>query len=176
MKRIIFLLALFMGVFGCLCPDDVTFWTLDDFDISLANLELETIESDTITGDSLFLFMNVDATIGASFSFGLSNTLLALDCYAVPRLRDGITKVDVFSNNDYNDIPAGESLGSIIHVFSDRSLDDIIRFSDDLVDEDLWDFLFIERPAFGSSHQFTIRLDFDSGRVLERQSRSIIWN
>lgn len=176
MKRAILLLLFFVGVYGCICPDNVTFWTLDDFDISLANLELETIEADTITGDSLLLFMNVEATIGASFSFDFSNTLLAIDCYPNTELRDGINKMEVFSNNDYNDIPAGESLEPIIRIFSGESFDDVVRFSDELINENLWDFLLTERPAFGSSHQFTVRLNFDSGRVLERQSRSIIWN
>ena len=91
-------------------------------------------------------------------------------------LRDGINKMEVFSDNDYNDIPAGEPLESIILVFSGQSIDETVRFADGLIFEDQWDFLLTERPALGSSHQFTVRLSFDSGRILERQSRSIVWN
>lgn len=176
MKKTIFLLSIFIGGFGCLCPDDITFWSLDDFDISLAEMDFDVIETDTITGDSLLLLMDVDATIGASFSFNLSNTLLAIHCARNMELRDGINKMEVFSDNDYNDIPAGEPLESIILVFSGQSIDETVRFADGLIFEDQWDFLLTERPALGSRHQFTVRLSFDSGRILERQSRSIVWN
>ena len=114
MKKIIIFCLFFSGCLGCLCSDVSPKWNINEFDLSIYDMNFNSPVNGNIQGDSILLRINfspkfVDSNLHNSFS--LINSAYATKCLApgYEGLQDQIINFTTTSNSEFNEFEAGES-------------------------------------------------------------------
>lgn len=183
MKKLIIFCLIFSGCFGCLCSDISPKWNIDDFDISIYDLNYNSPTNGIIEGDSIQLRINFSPEFvesGFYNSFSLINSTYATKCQApgYEGLQDQIINFTTTSNSIFNEFEADESLNSIIRVQGELTIDEWISDSEnwnyDVINQA--DLTITEKPLTSQTHEFKIKIEFESGKILESKSEEIQWN
>lgn len=91
-------------------------------------------------------------------------------------MKDSIVGIELTSNNPFNGIPAGQSLNDQILIWSSLTVQEFLQETGTLhpiIGREI-DIVFIERPV-NSIHQFTIRVELESGMVFSDETAEITW-
>jgi hypothetical protein len=182
--RIIAVLVLMSGIGGC-CGEHLNLWNIHDINVVVVRTETnEVVDSSiTITNNSEFRIVVVNEIEFVSiFNPGVSDFFiqrgLAFQCpdSGEDGMQDPISELNVFSNNDYNNISAGELLNDIVIVENTLSIEELISLAPDLrptLGKQL-SLTLSERPE-NSAHIFTIEIVTQSGNVFRDESIEIKW-
>ncbi|GJM32806.1 MAG: hypothetical protein DHS20C18_18070 [Saprospiraceae bacterium] len=92
-------------------------------------------------------------------------------------LKDPLTAFTLTSNEKFNDFEAGTSLNEILSVYGEKTIEEW------LADADTWEFEYMsranivitEKPVDIAIRKFQIKMIFESGIVLEKESEVIQW-
>ncbi len=182
MKKIIIILTIFFS--ACIrCPDVLPHWNIANFDIRIYDFNYNPPANGLIQGDSLNLIIDYSIVYVESYfsnSFPFVNAAYAWSCDESGRegIKDPIVDVTVTSNADFNQFIAGESLNSIIRTNDGVNIEDWISGSQalDLRFLESNQLIITQKPLIEQVHEFTIRFEFQSGRILESNSEMILWN
>ena len=178
MKRIGFLLALFMGVLGCICNNEPENWFLEDFEIDFFEFNVGFVENNEIQSDTVLLVLNLQNSFSMNMGALLVPSAMALSC-PEPKLADGVLSIEIFSDATFGDISANELLHSVIaNPFDNKNtlLDQPFELERGFDNTHFIEFLFLERPEVGSKHRFRVKMTFETGKIIEQESAQITWN
>jgi len=185
-KSLLVITIMVSGILSC-CTDVIPHFAINDFTIEFDDGNRNFVEEGTFTTDSLYLQTNLDVEFLSSVweRNPFINTALALSCEPDGNqgLKDKMTSITFTSNEDFNDIIAGSSLNSIVvlsnrdFLFVDTTLDGFISQMNRYYDFGfkMIEFVMTEKPTNQTSHEFTITMDFESGKTVEVTSKEITW-
>ncbi len=180
-KRILSVIILFVGIFGCECFSPPEEWKILDVEISIHDGEWFATSNGSVAGDSVYLqFRYEEEFVENLFPSGVFiNQAFATSC-ADPGhegLSDPIENLVITSSVDFNNIKKGEPLNDIILVNGEESIEDWIARSEDW--EHLWieshGLLFMEQPTIAQTHVFTATFTMRSGRMVEGETEPVLW-
>ena len=94
-----------------------------------------------------------------------------------------MTDITFTSNQDFNNITAGNSLNSIVTLdnssfflsITDNDLSSLITSLNQYYLYSDINFIIQEKPTNNSTHQFTISMNFESGKNITITSKDITW-
>ncbi|MCC6724264.1 MAG: hypothetical protein IT258_07100 [Saprospiraceae bacterium] len=182
-KKVILVLVLFSGILGCECFNAGTEWNIKDFAISIVDNQNLSPVNGVIEGDSAQLIIIFEAEFVEATTNplkGLINSAYATSCEEPgdDGLKDEIASFIVTSNSDFNGIEPGGSLNEKLAVYGRKPLEQWISssaswmFSYDRMVE----LIFIEKPEASSTHIFTVKIEMESGKIIEQNTDEIQWN
>ncbi len=184
MKKTILLIVLVSGFIGCECFNAGTQWNIKTIELILKDKNRTVIENGIVQGDSLMIEILFSADFvlekDRNFQIGIIPTANATSCESPGDygLQDVVKKIEITSNSDFNTIERGNSLNEIIEVNGYKKVDEWAAISNS------WEFnamhfnyfLFKDRPMIGSSHIFKVKIELESGRIIEQETEQIKWN
>lgn len=172
-------LVFFLGYPGCECFD-FSLITGADRILFTADLNQDPlVEGGEFTSDSLHLIfqLKVQYYAEAGFSEGTMSSAdaFSFDCN-IPMANEVISMVFT-SNNDFNDIPAGEPLNSrIISADLMIPVEELIPMINPFtLYYDHLRFTIIEKPAI-QQHTFSIRITDNAQNVFVTEAKPVIWH
>lgn len=188
LKKSFLIIVIFVsGILSC-CTSVIPHISIDNFTIAFDDGNRNYIEEGTISTDSLYIQTSLDVEYLSSTWDGnpFVSTALAISCEpdGYNGLKDKMTGISFTSNQDFNNVEAGDLLNSIIvisnrnFILADNSLEGLIaqlnRFYD--LEFEIIEFIITEKPTNNSTHKFTITMDFESGKNIVTTSKEITWN
>ena len=185
-KSLVIVVIMVSGILSC-CTDVLPHWDINDFTITFGNGSGIFSDEGTFDSDSLIVQTALDIEFLSSVwgSNPFVNTALALSCEHDGHLglKDKMTSINITSSQDYNTITAGNSLNNLFILnnpffeFTDTNLD---KLSEQLNQSYFFipnlEFVIKEKPTNNATHQFTISMDFESGKNVVTTSKEITWN
>jgi hypothetical protein len=204
-RKTVFLLLVLTGIipFAC-CPEQPT----GPYKLELSSLGVlkssyirpGTVYSDshyikpdeTYTGDTLLLGLGLSYLMAHQpMSVSLHASAMALSCDDYPGytfLQDNISSVDVFSDQPFHEVPAGEPLTEKVSVYNNRSyrqerfitLQQAITNMNTLhfiegMEMGLGSLVLPRKPAELATRTFTVRIAYESGLVQTVTSIPVRW-
>ena len=184
-KSLLIITIMVSGILSC-CTDVIPYWNIDDFTIKFDDGTRNYVEEGTIISDSLIIQtdLEVDFLSDNWTNNPFINTAFAFSCEPDGHkgLKDKMTSITFTSNQDFNDIASGNSLNSLItldnpeFVFLDTSLEKLPQqLNQTFFYYSNLEFVIKEKPTNNSTHQFTISMDFESGKNVTTTSKDITW-
>lgn len=178
-KKLLLLLPLFLGI-GCFCDNILEHYNILEFNIFVTDSDQIAPIDGIITTDTLVLNLSFKREFIALGSYPLMSKAYGTSCpdYGGLGLNDPLANLTVSSNNNFNDFPVNTSLNETISFpYSDNLEQFITDFSS-------WPFsttnfslplIFNKKPS-QTTHQFKVKMVFESGKELEAETKVIIWN
>lgn len=186
MKTTILCFLLVSGLFGLsfsCCPEVPDYWNLTSFQVEIRGYDGTTVPvNDTVNADSLFLIINFGQEfVSDDLHLGPNpflNTAQATSCSDPGELgmKDELTDIEITSSLDFNSYPAGTSLAPMLFIQSTPLRAWIENKNYNQYYLDTWYITFPTKPLTNKTHDFNIRLTFESGRVEEVQLGALTWN
>jgi hypothetical protein len=186
MKTTLLCFLLVSGLFGLsfsCCGDRPSYWNLTSFQVEVMDFDRTTLPiNDTISTDALILalsfgqeFLSDHINLGSN---PFINSAYATSCpdYGELGMKDELVAIDITSSAPFNNYLPESSLVPMLFVGSQPLQDWIDNKSYNYSYSDVWHLLLPEKPSASSNtHDFKIRLTFDSGRVEEVQLGALTW-
>lgn len=190
MKKTIFSFLLSTGLLGvlfsCYCKEVKPFWDVTTIETNVYDVNNNPPISGQINTDSLLIEIELSSRF---LSYQAPNNLFINSCQATPKcqtdghegMKDKLTDIIITSDQDFNNYTAGQSLSltttidnqSINTWISNQNYNFLIYYFSPKPRIQL---LLTEKPTNLSTHNFTVKMVFDSGRTVETQTGAITWN
>ncbi len=161
------------------CCDVPTSWTMTGFRIKFQDDIHGTYDLGVTNADSLILIITPEVETFASVGNWLGNEALAFQC-PEPLLLNATIDFTITSNNDFNEIKAGEPLNSKLYYWQlTRNVEEWPPFVHPSGTElglggSQEYFVFREKPAI-TKHIFTITVTDELGNEITGSSKEITW-
>lgn len=170
-------IILWSGIPSC-CIGPIS-WNLTGFNVKFQDDIHGTFDLGVTNADSLILIITPEVETFASVGNWFANEALAWEC-PDPHLQNATVDFRITSNNDFNEIKAGEPLNSkLFYWYLSSSVADwppfvhqsgtLLSLSDD---SEL--LVFREKPAI-TKHIFTITVTDELGNKIVGSSKEITW-
>ncbi len=177
MKKMIFTFLLASGTLACCDENVLPFWDILEFELSVSDTQGNiSIDNQVMTDTLVLTYLPEIEFVASNFSV-FSNSLYAF----TPCSRDGedgikdpISKITITSNNPFNNFESEASLNQIVEVFG-ISIDSFQLIPQRAFGGEI-DFLIVEKPVNNNTHKFTMKMEFDSGTIIEKTTEEITWN
>jgi len=183
-KKYLLVVAIMVsGILSC-CTDIQPHWNIDDFTITFIDDNGVSINQNSTTSDSLSIFLLLQnsflSNVWIEHPFINSAYALSCDPGGYDGIKDKLSTITFSSNQDFNNIEAGEKLNELIipnSIDGSTSIEELIGNVNDGYGA-YYEFMFTitEKPTNNTSHRFTITMDFESGKSITTTSSEINWN
>ncbi|HLF63218.1 MAG TPA: hypothetical protein VI603_05685 [Saprospiraceae bacterium] len=180
LKLIIFLTLFFViGYPACHCPDFYLITGIQKFWF-FERGSLDRIEGGEIIADTLYihLILDVESFTDAGIpDLGLMSSVEAFTFDCVTPLANSIESIIFLSSNDFNEIPAGQSLNSKLrNADYNISVDSTtLFFSSGQFYDSSMSFQFIEKPV-KPDHTFKVVIVDNAGNEFTYDAQPLIWH
>lgn len=180
---LIFLLAtgLFSLSFSC-CRGIADYWNLTSWQIEISDYNRTALVNDTIQTDTLFLEVLFEKEfLSDHINWGPNpfiNSALATTCHAPGELgmEDPLLDLQITSSADFNNYPAGTSLLPMLLIDNYHAESWLSHGFFHASFSSSWSIAFPEKPSANSNtHDFKIKMIFDSGREETIQLGALTW-
>jgi hypothetical protein len=182
MKRrltVLFTLAFFLGYPGCECYDFSLITGADRLWFTADPNKDPLVEGGEFTSDSLHLIFQLKVQYYAESGFS-EGTMSSADAFSfdcdIPMANE-VVSIIFMSNNDFNDIPAGEPLNTKI-ISTDFALpvEEFIPMIDPfMLYYDFLRFTIIEKPI-QHEHTFSIKITDNAQNVFVTEAKPVLWH
>lgn len=181
MKKFIFTFLIASGIFAC-CDSIIPRWNISDFELNardpLGNPPLTGfISTDTLILET-FLTKEFVASLSPVSEFFAPNAL-ATSCPHDGDLgmSDGISAISITSDSEFNGIEPGMPLNSLVLANGILDLDTFISQTKTRpsITIHFFEFWITQKPQNDKTHKFTVKLDFESGSSLQKNTEEITW-
>jgi len=182
-KYLLVVVIMVSGILSC-CNDIQPHWNIDDFTISFVDDRGLLINQNSTTTDSLSLRIVLEnsflSNVWVENPFINSAYALSCDPGGYDGIKDKLSTITFTSNQDFNNLVAGEKLNDVIisnHYDGSTTIEELIENLNDGYGA-YYELLFkvTEKPTNNKSHRFTITMDFESGKNITTTSREFTWN
>lgn len=190
MKKTIFSFLLSTGLLGilfsCYCKEVKPFWDVNTIDVNVYDSNNNPLISGQVNTDSLFIEVEMTTIF---LSYNLPNNPFINSCQATPKchsdghegMKDILTDIIITSDQDFNNFASGQSLSTTATIdnqtiptwINNRNYDFLIYYQ---APNPKIKLTLTEKPTNLSTHNFTVKMVFASGRVAETQTGTITWN
>jgi hypothetical protein len=183
--RFLFVFFLISGFGGC-CDEQLEFWNIVELDVELINKSTNQLVDTSLVVSNfeefqLVLLYDVEyvATVVPCFTGFLVQNSYAFQCPDMggEGMKDPIVSLNIYSNNEFNAVSAGESLNDFIVIERYYTVEEFVLVSATsppfVNSEVILDFT-IDPNA--SSHIFTVEIETESGITFEDQTFQVTWN
>jgi len=185
-KSLIVVVIMVSGILSC-CTNIKPHWDINNFTIKFGNTSGDFVDEGTFDADSLIVQTALDVELLSNVweTNSFVNNAFAYSCEPDGHmgLKDEMTNITITSNQDFNNLSAGNSLNSIFSIknsdfiFTDTTVE---KLPEQLNGGYLYffniEFILKEKPTNNSPFQFTISMDFESGKNVTSTSKEITWN
>ena len=183
-KKYLLVIAIMVsGILSC-CTDIEPHWNIDDFTITFIDDNGLLVNQNATNSDSLSIFLNLQNSFLSNvwIEHPFINSAYALSCEPGGHdgIKDKLSTITFSSNQDFNNIEAGENLNDLIisnHYDGSTTIEELIENLNDSFGA-YFELMFklTEKPTNNISHRFTIIMDFESGKSISTTSNEITWN
>lgn len=183
MKKMLFTFLIASGIFSCICRDIMPRWNIEDFELVVLDQNEQLPSIRTVEGDSVLLRLELVHQYVA-FNAGLNElfapSLMATSCEPEGQegMRDLISDITITSDTQFNSFEPNTPLNSIVRPSGSPDLATFTANSESLnaIENFIFDFFIIQKPETGTTHKFTVKMDFESGRSIEKTALKVTWN
>lgn len=179
MKKVLLVFILATGIFSCFCDDVDPYWNINNFSFQFFNDDGAWVSSDSISTDTLEVIIDIEFQYVAEVSFqnAFVPTATAVSCEDPGTLgmKDPVTNITFTCDQDFNNITAGQPLDSIIQFGDELGFQEFLDNIATFPAVDFFNFRITEKPTNLDSLKFILKMDLESGGVIERESEYIFW-